>query len=122
MAMLDREPALLAFEDNKICAWWGADGSVPPEHNNRFDSEVPGLSLHGQVDVCCTTRWGNYVARTMPNLQVVELTGLGHMLGWSTESEGDCRVNLIANFLEDPMTKVEDDCIDDVPLGPWELE
>ena len=122
MAMLDREPALLAFEDNKICAWWGADGSVPPEHNNRFDSEVPGLSLHGQVDVCCTTRWGNYVARTMPNIQVVELTGLGHMLGWSAESHGDCRVNLIANFLEDPMAKVEDDCIDDVPLGPWELE
>ncbi|MBJ88400.1 MAG: hydrolase [Woeseia sp.] len=122
MAMLDREPALLAFEDNKICAWWGADGSVPPEHNTRFDSDVPGLSLHGEVDVCCTTRWGNYVARTMPNLQVVELSGLGHMLGWSAESEGECRVKLISSFLDNPMTKAEDDCMDDVPLGPWEFE
>ena len=116
IAMLEREPALVAFEDNKICAWWGADGAVPPEHNDRFSSDVPGLSLHGQVDSCCTTRWGHYLARTMPNLQLVELSGLGHML------EGDCRPKLIASFLEDPYREVDDSCTDDVPLGPWVFE
>ena len=115
-AMLEREPALLAFEDNKICAWWGVDGSVPAEHNNRFDSDVPGLSLHGEVDSCCTTRWGHYVARTMPNLQVVELTGVGHDL------HDGCRPTLITKFLDHPMAKVADECTDDVPLGPWEFE
>jgi pimeloyl-ACP methyl ester carboxylesterase len=76
ISMLEREPALLTFEDLKICAWWGADGAVPPSHNNRFHSDVPGLSLHGQVDSVCGIRWGYYVAQPMPNLQLVELQGL----------------------------------------------
>jgi pimeloyl-ACP methyl ester carboxylesterase len=113
VAMLAREPALVAFEDNKICAWWGVDGAVPPEHNDRLHSDVPGLSLHGQVDSCCTTRWGNYLARTMANLQVLEFQGLGHGL------PGECRPRVISSFLEDPAAEVDDSCTDDVPLGPW---
>ena len=113
VAMLEREPALVAFEDNKICAWWGVDGAVPPEHNDRFYSDAPGLSLHGQVDSCCTTRWGHYLARTMPNLQIVEFQALGHGL------PGECRPQVISSFLNDPHTEVDDSCTDDVPLGPW---
>jgi pimeloyl-ACP methyl ester carboxylesterase len=116
IAMLEREPALLGFEDNKICAWWGADGAVPPNHNDRFYSDVPGLSLHGQVDSCCGIRWGYYVAKTMPNLQLVELQGLGHGV------PGECRSRLIASFLEDPYAQVDDSCKNDVPLGPWVLK
>ncbi len=113
IAMVEREPALLAFEDAKICAWWGADGAVPPEHNDRFHSDIPGLSLHGQVDVCCSPRWGQYVARTMPNLQIIELQGQRHGL------PGECRPKLVSAFLEDPYAKVDDSCKNDVPLGPW---
>ena len=117
IAMLEREPALLAFEDNKICAWWGADGAVPPEHNDRLYSEVPGLSLHGQVDSCCILlRWGTYLAGSMPNLQLVELQALGHGLA------GECRPKLVASFLEEPYAKVDDSCKNDVPLGPWVFE
>ncbi len=112
-AMLEREPALLGFEDIKICAWWGVDGAVPPEHNDRFHSDVPGLSLHGQVDSCCGIRWGHYVARTMPNLQLVEFQALGHGI------PGPCRTTMIAAFLEDPHAVVDDSCTNDVPLGPW---
>ncbi len=116
LAMLEREPALLGYEDLKICAWWGVDGAVPPEHNNRFDSDVPGLSLHGQVDSCCGIRWGHYVAQTMPNLQLVEFSALGHGI------PGRCRTQMIKSFLEDPSAKVDDSCKDDVPLGPWVFE
>ncbi len=115
-AMLEREPALLGFEDNKICAWWGSDGAVPPEHRDRFKSDVPALSLHGQVDSCCGIRWGHYVARTMPNLQLVELQGLGHGV------PGPCRDKLISSFLDDPYAQVDDSCKGDVPLGPWVFE
>ena len=111
--MLEREPALLGFEDIKICAWWGVDGAVPPQHNDRFFSDVPGLSLHGQVDSCCGIRWGYYVARTMPNLQLVEFQALGHGI------PGPCRITMIENFLEDPYAIVDDSCTNDVPLGPW---
>lgn len=116
LAMLKHEPALLGFEDLKFCAWWGADGAVPPNHNDRFHSDVPGLSLHGQVDVWCTIRWGYYVAKTMPNLQLVELQGLGH------ELPGECRPTLITAFLEDPYTKVDDSCTNDTSMEPWVLE
>ncbi len=116
LAMLEREPALVVFEDNKICAWWGVDGAVPPEHNDRFHSDVPGLSLHGQVDSCCTTRWGHYLARTMPNLQILEFQALGHGL------PGECRPQVISSFLDDPDAAVDDSCTDDVQLGPWVFE
>ena len=116
LAMLEREPELLGFEDNKICAWWGTDGEVPAEHHDRFDSDVPALSLHGQLDECCGIRWGYYVAQTMPNLQLVELQGLGHGV------PGQCRQRLISSFLEDPFSKIEDSCKNNVPLGPWVFE
>jgi pimeloyl-ACP methyl ester carboxylesterase len=116
LAMLEHEPALLGFEDLKICAWWGADGAVPANHGDWFTSDVPGLSLHGQVDVWAGIRWGYYVAKRMPNLQLVELRALGHGL------PGECRSKLISSFLEDPYAKIDDDCKNDVALGPWIFE
>jgi pimeloyl-ACP methyl ester carboxylesterase len=116
LAMLEREPALLNFEDLKICAWWGADGAVPANHNDRFESDVPTLSLHGQVDIWCTTRWGEYLAKSTPNLQIVELQALGH------ELPGDCRPRMVSSFLEAPYTPVDESCKNDVALGPWVFE
>ena len=89
---------------------------MPPEHNDRFQSGVPGLSLHGQVDVCCSPRWGYHLARTMPNLQIIELQGQRHGL------PGGCRSKLVSDFPADPYAKVDDSCKDDIPLGPWVFE
>ncbi len=64
----------------------------------------------------CTSRWGYYGAKTMPNLQLVELQGLGH------ELPGECRPKLITAFLEDPYAKVDDSCKNDTSMEPWVLE
>ena len=50
LAMLEHEPALLGFEDLKMCGWWGADGAVPPNHGDWFTSDVPGLYAISHVD------------------------------------------------------------------------
>ena len=56
------------------------------------------------------------MAKTMPNLQLVELQALGH------ELPGECRSKLISSFLENPYTKIDDSCKNDVALGPWVFE
>ncbi len=116
LAMLESEPALLTWEDPKICAWWGADGAVPAHHNDWFPSDVPGFSIHGQVDIWASVRWGYYLAQRMSNLQVIDLRALGH------ELPGTCRAELISKFLEDPYAKLDDSCKNDASLGPWVLE
>jgi hypothetical protein len=52
----------------------------------------------------------------MPNLQLVELQGLGH------ELPGECRPSLISSFLEDPYAKVDDSCKNGTSMEPWVLE
>ncbi len=115
-SMVEREPAVLGYEDNKMCAWWGSDGDVPPEHRFPVVSDVPTLTLHGQVDACCGTRWGHYVAETIPNTQIVEFQAQGHA------DESQCRHKVISAFLKEPSTEVDDSCRDEVPLRPWVLE
>lgn len=115
LAAVRREPALLGFEPPWLCAWWGRDGDVPPQHNDPVESPVPALAIHGQLDPCCGTRWSERLAETMPNLQIVELEGVGHAPVTA------CRSRLIRDFLADPRAPVDDGCRDEVPLGPWEL-
>lgn len=114
--MIQREPAILGFEPPWVCAWWGTDGAVPPEHSYRYRSDKPALAIHGQMDACCGIRWSQHLARTMPNLQFVQLQGAGHT------PTTDCETTLIASFLEAPHKAVDDSCKNDVELRPWQLE
>ncbi|HJL18633.1 MAG TPA: alpha/beta hydrolase [Sandaracinaceae bacterium LLY-WYZ-13_1] len=116
LAAIRREPAVLGFEPPWLCAWWGSDGDVPPEHNDPVASDVPALAIHGQLDPCCGTRWSERVAETLPNLRIVELQGVGH------SPTTECRTALIRAFLADPTAPLDDGCRDEVPLGPWQLE
>ncbi len=77
-AAVQREPAILGFEPPWLCAWWGGDGDVPPEHSDPLESTKPALAIHGQMDPCCGTRWSEELAHTMPNLQFVEIQAKGH--------------------------------------------
>ena len=77
----------------------------------------PGISrTFGVYPRFIETSRGYYLTQTMPNLQVIELQGQRHGL------PGDCRPRLVGSFLEDPYARVDDDCVDDLPLGPWIFE
>jgi len=114
--MLEREPALLGFEPPWACGWWGTDGDVPPEHNALPQSDRPVLSIHGQMDPSCGVRWGRHLRETLPEVEVVELRGLGHT------PETGCVTQLVSSFLADPHGPVDDACKDDASLRPWRLE
>jgi len=103
-AAIEQEPAILGHEPLWLCAWWGTDGAVPPEHNDRPRSEVPGLAIHGQWDPCCTTRWSFDILPRVPNLQIEEFQGEGHA------PTGTCRSDLINQFIADPYEAVDDSC------------
>lgn len=114
-AAVQREPAILGFEPPWLCGWW-ADGDVPPEHNDPPYSDIPALSIHGQMDPCCGTRWSEQLKKTMPNLQFVVYQGLGH------SPVNECRSTMVNAFLDDPHAKVDDSCKDEVALTPWVIE
>lgn len=114
-AAVQREPAILGFEPPWLCGWW-ADGDVPLEHNDPPSSDIPALSIHGQMDPCCGTRWSEQLKKTMPNLQFVAYQGLGH------SPVNECRSTMVNAFLNDPHAKIDDSCKDEVALTPWVLE
>ncbi|WP_227369340.1 alpha/beta fold hydrolase [Halomonas sp. M20] len=114
-AMLEREPALLGFEQPWVCAWWGTDGAVPKENSQRFESDTPVLSIHGQMDPCCGIRWGQHLAESFENIQVVELQGHGHT------PDSECGTTMMQGFLRDPNAPVDDSCKKNNPLEAWKL-
>jgi len=116
MAAVQREPAIIGFEPIWLCAWWGGDGDVPPEHSDPVESETPALAIHGQMDPCCGTRWSEKLSKTMPNIQAIELQGLGH------NPVAECRSTVVDAFLNDPSAEIDKSCRTEVALDDWELE
>lgn len=116
IAMIKKEPALMGFELNVFCAWWGEKGNVPTIHNLLPNSDIPVLAIHMQMDPCCTTRMSDKLVKTIPNLQQVELQGQGH--GAVTA----CRHKIVNAFLDSPHAKIDDSCKNDEPLRDWVFE
>lgn len=104
MRAFEREPALLGFEPNILCAWWGHIGAIPPDHNVPVSTNVPILSIVGELDTCCGRRWALELERVAPLAQSVEFKGRGHKI-----SE-DCASSIINDFLKDPKSKVDAQC------------
>ena len=115
IAAIQREPAVLGFEPPWLCAWWGADGDVPPQHSDPVETDVPAFAIHGQLDPCCRTRTSVQLMKTMPNLQFVEYQAKGH------SPVLECRSTMVTAFLDEPHATLDDSCKDEVPLESWVL-
>lgn len=116
IAAVNREPAIIGFEPIWLCAWWGIDGDVPPEHSDIITADTPALAIHGQMDPCCDTRWSDELSETMPNLQAIELQAMGH------SPVTECRSTVITAFLNDPNAEIDKSCRTEVALDDWQLE
>lgn len=116
IAMIKKEPALMGFEMNVFCAWWGENGNVPRIHNLPPTSDIPVLALHMQMDPCCSTRMSDLLVKTIPNLQQVEIQGQGHAAVTA------CRHKIVNAFLDSPHAKIDDSCKNDEPLRDWVFE
>ena len=115
-AAVKREPAVLGFEPPWVCGWWGTQGDVPPEHNDLPRSDIPVLTIHGQMDPCCGPRWSEQIARTMSNVQSIVMQGLGH------SPVNACRSKVVQEFLLAPGSDLDTSCANEVALEGWVVE
>ncbi|MGD9571310.1 MAG: alpha/beta hydrolase [Thermoleophilia bacterium] len=82
----------------RICRTWG----VPPTAFPTFApvvSTVPALIVTGQLDQITAPRYGETVARQLPNSTLVEVPGAGHSALFAA---GPCGIRAAAAFLDDP--------------------
>jgi len=81
-----------------ICRQWG----VPPTTEPTFTpvaSTVPALVVTGQLDQITPPRYGETVARQLPNSTLVQVPGVGHSPLFGA---GPCGIRAAAAFFADP--------------------
>jgi pimeloyl-ACP methyl ester carboxylesterase len=93
-----------------ICDLWLGDVVPDPVENEPVVSDIPTLILTGEYDPSTPPRWGRLAAETLSRSLVYEFPGVGHiaLLG------GACPKRIMADFLDDPLTPPDSDCIDDM--------
>jgi pimeloyl-ACP methyl ester carboxylesterase len=95
------------------CAAW-PKGEVPADFHQPLRSKVPALVLEGEFDPVTPPRYGEEVARTLPNGRLFVLKGQGHnVIG------AGCMPKLFAQFLESADAKALDGkCLDTLGYVP----
>lgn len=100
-----------AYLDN--CADWFA--TLPDAAENEpVVSDIPTLIFSGQFDPITPPAWGDQVAANLENSFVYTLPGIGH--GATTSGEV-CPVTVAHDFIENPFTTPDDDCIADLQVA-----
>ena len=106
----------MTFLKDRIVWYSGFNPSARALRLDSVRSDTPALTIHGQMDPCCSTRWGDELSKTMPNVQSIELQGKGH------NPITECRSTVVDSFLSRPYAAIDKSCRDEVALNPWQLE
>jgi hypothetical protein len=77
-------------------------------------SEIPTLILSGELDPIAPPSNGVLAKQTLPNSVHYTFANLGHSVG----SSSDCIAPLIENFLNDPHSKPNDNCVQEAAARP----
>ncbi|MBW8824508.1 MAG: alpha/beta fold hydrolase [Xanthomonadales bacterium] len=78
----------------QACTQW-PKGKVPADFHNALTTPVPALVLEGQFDPVTPPRYGEEVAKSLPNGRLLVLNGQGHnVIG------AGCMPRLFAKFIE----------------------
>jgi pimeloyl-ACP methyl ester carboxylesterase len=93
----------------QTCAYWGA-GRADPIEDAAVRSDIPTLILVGQYDHATPPKWGYLTAETLSRAYLYEFPGGGHSL----ISSGDCAVDLITQFYDNPLTAPNGRCLDEI--------
>jgi len=94
-----------------LCAEWDA-GEAGPVENQPVVSDLPALVLAGELDPITPPAWGEKAAGALPNSFFYLFPGVGH--GASTS--GDCPVEILAQFLDNPHQPPDAGCIAEMVL------
>ena len=93
------------------CPVWDV-GKADPSVIAPTVSDVPVLILEGAFDAATAPQWVDLITPDLPNSQVVTFPMTGH----SVVSKSSCGLNLLNNFLADPMQQVDGSCVDQTLL------
>ena len=97
----------------KACTLW-PKGKVPADFHDALKTNVPALVLEGQFDPVTPPRYGEEVAKSLPNGRLLVLNGQGHnVIG------AGCMPRLFAKFIETADAKSLDaKCLDALSPTP----
>lgn len=85
-----------------MCAVW-PKGDLPADFHKPLSTKVPALVLEGEFDPVTPPRYGEEVAKSLPNGRLLVLRGQGHnVIG------AGCMPKLFAQFLQDANAKTLD--------------
>ena len=95
------------------CATW-PKGKRPADFRAPLKTSVPALLLSGEFDPVTPPRYGDAVARTLPNARHLVLRGQGHnVIGVG------CMPRLMAHFIDDAdAKKLDAQCLAKLPYTP----
>ncbi len=97
----------------KACALW-PKGNVPADFHQPLTTPVPALVLEGQFDPVTPPRYGEEVAKSLPNGRLLVLNGQGHNV-----IAAGCMSRLFAKFIETADAKSLDaKCLDALSPTP----
>lgn len=115
---LARDPALARLNpaaSNEVdsirseCGAWNV-ARQPLRENEAVRSDIPSLVLSGQFDPITPPSYARETVRTLDTAYLFEFPGYGHGI-----LEEGCAMAIVAAFLDDPKTKPDGRCIDDLP-------
>jgi len=115
----DWEAVKRSLEGNPIFAEYGAaldtmeacPAWISPEAERlekaAVRSEIPSLILNGEFDPKTPPEWAESTARSLPHSFYFEVKRVGH----GAIFESACVVNMVKQFLDDPLTRPADACV-----------
>lgn len=97
----------------EVCALW-PKGEKPADFNTALKGDLPTLILTGEFDPVTPPKYGEEIAKTLPNARWLNLKGQGH----SVIGAG-CMPKLFAQFIEKADAKALDaKCLDQLGSVP----
>jgi pimeloyl-ACP methyl ester carboxylesterase len=94
-----------------ICEIWRVPRSKAVE-NEAVTSDIPTLVLAGRYDPVTNVKWGELAASTLLNSFFYTYPNAAHGVFLS----GDCPVNMVQSFLDDPMREPDSSCIAEIDM------
>jgi pimeloyl-ACP methyl ester carboxylesterase len=93
-----------------MCAGWEI-GPISQFEDQPIASEIPVLILNGENDPITTNTWAERAAETLSSSQYIEFAGFGHGIIQSEIPNLACMKIIMDEFLNDPMSLVDDGCV-----------
>jgi pimeloyl-ACP methyl ester carboxylesterase len=93
-----------------VCTAWALE-PVNPSALEPVKSDTPALLMAGQFDITTPPPLAMEVQHNLRNSFLFEFPATGHVV------LGECALNMLGAFLEDPSTKPDDTCVKELKLS-----